>query len=513
MATYNGTGTGSFYAIKNTMDKFGNLIISGRTGFDYITLKYDNSGNLMWSRIYDGGVGSDDAPRDMTVDDSGYVYVTGYSYEGTSNGGVNWLTIKYSKDGELIWKRSLDWTGHKSDDPNSLALDKNYNVYVTGYGFVGPPPLLKEDLVLAKYDINGEFQWAESLSSSSTASSVGYSVLTDDSNNVIVSGYTGNRVAVAKYDGMGNIIWNREFFRNSGNLVSPLYSKLDYENNIILTGFYSVASQSNFVTLKYDRNGNLLWSRIFDSPVGTLDIANDICLDQNNNIFITGRTFTNFYNDIFVLKYSSSGDTLWLRTFDAGYAFDDEAKSIKSDSLGNTYLTGNIQTPTASNDIITLKYDLSGNLVWQKIYSTSSNPTGQDFGITISLDNFFNVYVSGSCVLSSGYYGITSIKYSQLTNANINSIPSQSEYKLYQNYPNPFNPYTIIGYEMPVQGNVQIEVYNINGSKVQTLVNEKKESGNHEIEFNGSKLSSGIYFYKFSINGKLINTKKLILLK
>ncbi|HMQ69879.1 MAG TPA: hypothetical protein PKA90_10805 [Ignavibacteria bacterium] len=131
ITTYNGSGSGSFYAIKNAMDKFGNLIVSGRTGFDYITLKYDNSGNLMWSRIYDGGVGSDDAPRDMTVDDSGNGYVTGYSFEGTTNGGVNWLTIKYSKDGELIWKRSLDWTGHKSDDLNSLALDKNYNVNVT----------------------------------------------------------------------------------------------------------------------------------------------------------------------------------------------------------------------------------------------------------------------------------------------------------------------------------------------------------------------------------------------
>ncbi|HMQ70650.1 MAG TPA: T9SS type A sorting domain-containing protein, partial [Ignavibacteria bacterium] len=121
--------------------------------------------------------------------------------------------------------------------------------------------------------------------------------------------------------------------------------------------------------------------------------------------------------------------------------------------------------------------------------------------------------ISGTSKQGTNWYGITSIKYSQLTNATNNSIPSQNEYKLYQNYPNPFNPYTNIKYEMPVQGFVDIEVYNISGSKLQTLVNKNQESGSHEIVFNGSNLSSGIYFYKFSINGKLINTKKLILLK
>ncbi|MBK9331365.1 MAG: SBBP repeat-containing protein [Ignavibacteria bacterium] len=88
VATYNGTGTGSFYAVKNAIDPFGNLIIAGRSGSDFITLKYNNSGNLLWVRTYDGGYNNDDQTRDMVLDDSGNIYVTGFSYEGTSNGGV-----------------------------------------------------------------------------------------------------------------------------------------------------------------------------------------------------------------------------------------------------------------------------------------------------------------------------------------------------------------------------------------------------------------------------------------
>ena len=513
VTTYNGTGVGSFYAMKNAVDKFGNLIVSGRTGFDFITLKYNNSGNLLWAKIYDGGINNDDAPRDMTVDDSGNVYVTGYSFEGTSNGGVNWLTIKYSKDGDLLWKRSLDWTGHKSDDPKSIFVDKSYNVYVTGYGYAGPPPLLKEDLVVVKYDMTGNLKWTRSHSSSVIYSDWGYSVVVDDSEFVYVSGYAVDSIITIKYDEAGTTIWERKFSNVNANYVVPLFSKLDKQNNIIVNGYYTVATQENFVTLKYDRNGNLLWSRIFDSPIGTLDIANDICLDESNNIFITGRTFTNFYNDIMVLKYSSDGDTLWLRTYDGGYNSDDEAKSITVDNIGNSYITGNTQSPTTINDIITIKYDKNGNLIWQKIYSTPSNPTGQDFGKSINLDNYNNVFVSGSCVLSSGNYGITSIKYSKLTNVPNSSISVQREFKLYQNFPNPFNPNTIINYQCSMFNHVAIKVYDVLGNEIATLINERKNAGSSEVEFDGSNLSSGIYYYSLFLDGKLIDTKKMLLLK
>jgi hypothetical protein len=83
---------------------------------------------------------------------------------------------------------------------------------------------------------------------------------------------------------------------------------------------------------------------------------------------------------------------------------------------------------------------------------------------------------------------------------------------LHQNYPNPFNPKTIIKYDLPQQTKVLLKIYDILGNEVITLVNETKPSGQYEVEFDGTNLSSGVYFYRIEA-GEFIETKKLILLR
>ena len=87
------------------------------------------------------------------------------------------------------------------------------------------------------------------------------------------------------------------------------------------------------------------------------------------------------------------------------------------------------------------------------------------------------------------------------------------EFKLYQNYPNPFNPKTIIGYNLKKGGFVGLIVYDELGRVVNTLVNENQKIGSYEVSFSGGGLSSGIYFYSLFLNGELLDTKKMILLK
>ena len=268
----------------------------------------------------------------------------------------------------------------------------------------------------------------------------------------------------------------------------------------------------NFVTLKYNYEGNLLWDRIFDSPLGTLDIANAINMDDSSNIFITGKTFTNFYNDLFVLKYSSNGDTLWLRTYDDGFSQDDEGKSITCDMFGNVYVTGDTQSPMTSNDFLTIKYDANGELIWKKTYSTPSNPSGQDFGISINLDRNNNLFVSGSCFLQNSRYGITSLKYSQITNIqDINNLMS-SGYKM-NTFPNPFNPTTKIEYKLLEDSFLSIKIIDSNGKLILTVLNEYKKSGNYSIDFVAKNLASGVYYCVMVANKQLVISNKLILLK
>ena len=85
-------------------------------------------------------------------------------------------------------------------------------------------------------------------------------------------------------------------------------------------------------------------------------------------------------------------------------------------------------------------------------------------------------------------------------------------FKLYQNYPNPFNPVTSIDYTVPKSNFVTLRVYNLLGEEVSTLVNEVKQSGKYEVKFNGSDLTSGVYFYQMKA-GNFSDTKKFILMK
>jgi len=93
-----------------------------------------------------------------------------------------------------------------------------------------------------------------------------------------------------------------------------------------------------------------------------------------------------------------------------------------------------------------------------------------------------------------------------------NNIPL--EYKLFQNYPNPFNPTTNIKYSVKREkSNVKLIVFDIQGKQIAELVKQKQSAGTYEVDFSGSIYSSGIYFYSIIIDGDVIDTKKMILLK
>jgi len=85
-------------------------------------------------------------------------------------------------------------------------------------------------------------------------------------------------------------------------------------------------------------------------------------------------------------------------------------------------------------------------------------------------------------------------------------------FSLNQNYPNPFNPSTVISYQLPQSSIVTLKVYDIIGREVSTLVSEQKNIGQYEVTFDGSKLASGVYFYRLQA-GTYVETKKLLLLK
>jgi photosystem II stability/assembly factor-like uncharacterized protein len=145
---------------------------------------------------------------------------------------------------------------------------------------------------------------------------------------------------------------------------------------------------------------------------------------------------------------------------------------------------------------------IDGGISWEAQHSPMDNPINKLFFYG---DNYgWAVGFQGNIIHTSN--GGVSFVYSMETNI------YPDEFILYQNYPNPFNPLTKIRFEIPTSSVITLKIYDVLGRELKTLVNGYKNAGSYEVEFNGSQLASGIYFYKLT-SSQFTLVKKLILLK
>lgn len=159
-----------------------------------------------------------------------------------------------------------------------------------------------------------------------------------------------------------------------------------------------------------------------------------------------------------------------------------------------------------SNLLVEVCYDNSSYTSYSPVYATS---------ISGMCRGYYTDNTSG-CTMTSGsnlaYRPNTCFTMTVVNSTNNISNIIPNEYTLNQNYPNPFNPVTRINFEIPKQGMVSLKVYDVLGREVKALVNEVKAPGVYSVDFNGTELSSGVYFYKLESNG-FSDIKKMMLIK
>jgi hypothetical protein len=151
----------------------------------------------------------------------------------------------------------------------------------------------------------------------------------------------------------------------------------------------------------------------------------------------------------------------------------------------------------------------TGKNTWQTVGFVKGKGT-----TTQSQSYSFSDNLEGLIVCGKVYYRLKIVdfngSYEYSTEVVVNLLPKSLE--LAQNYPNPFNPSTIISWQSPVSGKQTLKVYDLLGNEVATLVDENRNAGSYEIEFNGNHLASGVYLYRIQV-GSFIQTKKMILMK
>ena len=173
-------------------------------------------------------------------------------------------------------------------------------------------------------------------------------------------------------------------------------------------------------------------------------------------------------------------------------------------------MTGYSKGTGTGYDYCTIRYNSAGVEQWVARYNGPGN--GDDEAYSIALDGAGNVYVTGWSYGSGTYEDYCTIKYSQGVGIKKISTEIPSLFSLSQNYPNPFNPITKIRFDLPKNVNVKLTIYDMLGREVETIVNEQLNAGSYEVNWDGTKYTSGVYYYRLNA-GEFVETKKMILVK
>jgi len=511
--TVNGWGSGNAITVDNKGYVYvtGTIIISNL--MKYGTVKYSENGDVKWISIYEGTNTGGRQPAAIAVDESGNVYVTGYGYQ-TGN-YFDFLTIKYDSLGNEKWVRFYDGGAHEIDQATGIKTDKAGNVYVSGYASLGGIHFV---YCAIKYNPEGEELWVRQYGIPNSGTET-FAMAIDDKSNIYITGSDSEKVATVSFDSSGNLRWSNRY-----PFVSIAYSiAVDKDYNTFICGIVgdTLIHGNDYLIIKYSQSGQQLWVRKYTycHQGGCNNTAESVVVDRWGNVYVTGgvRNTPNGRGSLCTIKYSNNGDSIWLRkSYERTGSF---YTTSTVDSFGGTYIASlKIDSVCNSLSYFTLKYDSSGTVEWEKIYCGCYTNSATAHGIT--LDNIGNAYITG--FICEGEYptrvNMTTIKYSQpLYGIKKISEKIPQNYKLYQNFPNPFNPVTKIKFDISseVRGKkqeVRLAIYDVLGREIETLANELLNPGTYEVEWDGSKYSSGVYFCRLTTQ-LFSETKRIALIK
>ncbi|MDH4223009.1 MAG: SBBP repeat-containing protein [candidate division Zixibacteria bacterium] len=364
---------------------------------------FAQSVDTAWVRRYNGTANRNDKVTDLTVDGKDNIYITGYSDQDineTTNS--DFLTIKYFPDGDTAWVRRYPGTADLDDYAEAIAVDEYGNVYVTGATGLGSDSGVYGDFVTIKYLPDGDTAWVRVFYGEEKDMNLSANAVeVDDSGYVYVTG----TLMTLKYDSYGNCLWIRMYDFVGKDL------KVDNFGNLYITGYKKESgAQYDYVSIKYNPDGDTVWVRTYNGPGNGDDKAYAIAVDRSGNVYVTGMSFGRGVSyDYATIKYYANGETDWVRRYNGLDNEWDQATSMVLDHSGNVYITGFSWGSETSHDYLTIKYRPNGDSVWTRRYNGFKNSSDRAWAITI--DNSDNIFVTGYSPDSLTYGDYATIGY------------------------------------------------------------------------------------------------------
>ena len=411
------------------VDNAGNVYVTGTSldwenivtpGKDIVTIKYNSAGTVQWCARFNGPASKRDGSRDMAVDDNGNVYVVGYS-EATDT-DLDYVAIKYNSAGEQQWVAYYNGPGNGEDYATAVGIDGSGNVYVTGYVYIEgqnyefPFSGRNDDYVTIKYNSSGDEQWALQYDGPANGQDNAVDIAVDEAGNAYVTGVsegtvTGGDYTTVKYNSNGQQQWDARYtgFENSRYHDYPSEITIDEAGNVYMTGF---TDPTDYGTVKYNSTGQQQWVARYNSPEDGFDYAYAIAVDGSGNVYVTGSSGLTHHENYATIKYNSSGQQQWSRSYNGSLDASDHARDIAVDMYGNVYVTGSSQGGSNyCTDYVTIKYSTSGDEQWVKRYDGDLN--AYDYAVALAVDGPDHVYVTGRSQVTNIYEDIVTIKYTQ----------------------------------------------------------------------------------------------------
>jgi hypothetical protein len=400
------------------VDRNGSVFVAGSTldsngiEYDYVTVAYSSSGMLLWTNYYDGPYSGRDIPLAIAATSDGNVVVTGKSWNGYDYTTSDFATVAYSGSGIPLWTNRYDGPGGGQDIAYAVAADNSGNVFVTGRSWDGT----FADYATIAYSSAGIPLWTNYYHGLGNGDDEPLAIAVNSRGNVFVTGGSLGasgyfEFATLAYSNAGVPLWTNRFSYFETNNCIGLAIAVDGQGNVFVAG-----SGGGYTTVAYSNTGAPLWTNTYRGPTDTYDLVHGIAVDPSGNVFVTGESRrggdTGASADYVTVAYSGAGIPLWTNRYNGPGNNYDGANAIAVDQEGNVFVTGGSYRGSSYTltDYATVAYSGAGAALWTNRYNGPRND--EDVASGVAVDLVGNVFVTGRSVGKSGAVGFATIKYS-----------------------------------------------------------------------------------------------------